>query len=185
GTTAFLASTMTQSSENIESALKNVASYMKEQPIGQAEILGIHLEGPFINEKRKGAQPAKFIQSPQIDLFKKWNEIANEQIKLVTLAPELKNALPFISYLKEKGVIASAGHTDATAKEMEIAIEYGLSHITHLYNQMRGFHHREPGVVGASWFHKELMVELIADGIHSTPEAIRTAFIQKESKHLM
>src|SRR5699024_7853997 len=97
GTTAFLASTMTQSSENIESALKNVASYMKEQPIGQAEILGIHLEGPFINEKRKGAQPAKFIQSPQIDLFKKWNEIANEQIKLVTLAPELKNALPFIS----------------------------------------------------------------------------------------
>ncbi|UOQ86709.1 N-acetylglucosamine-6-phosphate deacetylase [Gracilibacillus salinarum] len=176
GTTSFLATTMTQSEQNIEKALENTAAYIEQQPSTQAEILGIHLEGPFINKVRKGAQPEDHILEPDVSLFKKWNELAAENIKLVTLAPEIAGAEPLIRHLAEHGIIASAGHTDATAAEIEQAMDQGLSHITHLYNQMRGFHHREPGVVGAAWQHKQLMVEMIADGVHSTPYAVKTAY---------
>ncbi|MGN8644769.1 N-acetylglucosamine-6-phosphate deacetylase [Gracilibacillus sp. HCP3S3_G5_1] len=185
GTTSFLATTMSQSNEQIEKAIKNVASFMDQQQSGEAEIIGIHLEGPFINVKRKGAQAAKHIKKPDISLFQKWNQLANKQIKLVTLAPEVNGGMEFVHFLKSQGIIASAGHTDATAQEIKTAIKYGLSHITHLYNQMRGFHHREPGVVGASWLHKELMVEMIADGVHSSPEAIRTAYELKGKDKLL
>ncbi|WP_066187181.1 N-acetylglucosamine-6-phosphate deacetylase [Gracilibacillus timonensis] len=185
GTTTFLATTMTQSEESIEQALQTTAAYMKAQPQRQAEIAGIHLEGPFVNPKRKGAQPEKYIQKPNIELFQKWNQLAEHQIKLVTLAPELDDDHAFTKYLVEHGVIASAGHTDATATEISEAIEHGLSHITHLYNQMRGFHHREPGVVGAAWLQDSLMVELIADGIHSTPEAAKIAFDLKGKHRLL
>ncbi|RCW77493.1 N-acetylglucosamine-6-phosphate deacetylase [Saliterribacillus persicus] len=185
GTTSFLATTMTQSNENIEAALTNIASYMEKQEKAQAEILGVHLEGPFVNGKRKGAQPLEYIKKPDIDLFKKWNKLAQNQIKLVTLAPEVEGGMEFIQYLNEQGVIASAGHTDATAEEISVAVDYGLSHITHLYNQMREFHHREPGVVGAAWLNNDLMVEIIADGIHSTPEAVQTAFSLKGKDNLL
>ncbi|WP_130858757.1 N-acetylglucosamine-6-phosphate deacetylase [Gracilibacillus phocaeensis] len=185
GTTTFLATTMTQSEESIEQALQTTAAYMKAQPQRQAEIAGIHLEGPFVNPKRKGAQSEKYIQKPNIELFQKWNQLAEHQIKLVTLAPELDDDHAFTKYLVEHGVIASAGHTDATATEISEAIEHGLSHITHLYNQMRGFHHREPGVVGAAWLQDSLMVELIADGIHSTPEAAKIAFDLKGKHRLL
>ncbi|GAB2532592.1 N-acetylglucosamine-6-phosphate deacetylase [Gracilibacillus alcaliphilus] len=185
GTTAFLATTMTQSEANIEKALTATAAYMEEQPVNQAEIIGIHLEGPFVNAKRKGAQPEEYIQKPNISLFQKWNKLANQHIRLVTLAPELDEDLTFTKYLADHGIIPSAGHTDATAEEIDTAINHGLSHITHLYNQMRGFHHREAGVVGASWLRKELMVELIADGIHSTPEAAKIAFDLKGEDRLL
>ncbi|UOQ46713.1 N-acetylglucosamine-6-phosphate deacetylase [Gracilibacillus caseinilyticus] len=176
GTTSFLATTMTQSEENIEKALENTAAYIKRQPNQHAEVIGIHLEGPFINKVRKGAQPEEHILKPDVALFKKWNELAADNIKLVTLAPEVDGAELLIRYLTEQGIVASAGHTDATAAEIELAMDQGLSHITHLYNQMRGFHHREPGVVGAAWQHKQLMVEMIADGVHSTPYAVKTAY---------
>ncbi len=88
---------MTQSDENIEAALTNIASYMENQEKAQAEILGVHLEGPFVNEKRKGAQPLEYIKKPDIDLFKKWNKLAQYQIKLVTLAPEVDGGIHPIS----------------------------------------------------------------------------------------
>ncbi|WP_208589789.1 N-acetylglucosamine-6-phosphate deacetylase [Gracilibacillus suaedae] len=185
GTTSFLATTMTQSNDDIERAIKNVASYMGQQHPGVAEIIGIHLEGPFINIKRKGAQSEEHITEPNISLFQKWQQLANKQIKLVTLAPEVNGGMELVQHLKSQGIIASAGHTDATADEIKTAIKHGLSHITHLYNQMRGFHHREPGVVGAAWLQNELMVEMIADGVHSTPEAIQTAFELKGKDRLL
>ncbi|MBT2689083.1 N-acetylglucosamine-6-phosphate deacetylase [Bacillus sp. ISL-47] len=180
GTTSFLATTITQEKEKIEAALSNAALYQNEQNTpGKAEIIGIHLEGPFINEKRGGAQPRNHILEPDIELFKRWQEAANQTIKLITLAPEKANGYEFIRFLRENGVVASIGHSDAVFTEMEEAVKAGATHVTHLFNGMRGLHHREPGVAGAALLFKELIVEMIADGIHVRPEMIKLALNAK------
>ncbi|KZE48028.1 N-acetylglucosamine-6-phosphate deacetylase [Rossellomorea marisflavi] len=179
GTTSFLATTITEKRAVIEDALKNVRDYMeRHQHAGQAEILGIHLEGPFINPGRAGAQPVQSILKPDLEAFMKWEQLSGGTIKLVTLAPELDGDHALISYLRNKGIVASAGHTSATYEQMENAIDAGLSHVTHLFNQMSGLHHREPGVVGAAFARPELMVELIADGVHVKPEVVNIAYRQ-------
>lgn len=176
GTTSFLATTITQEKTLIEKAIDNVASYCKEENIpGKAEIVGIHLEGPFLNLKRAGAQPRNEIINPNIKLFSKWQTIANQFIKLVTLAPEKEKGIEFIQYLSKHEVISSIGHSDATYDVVERAVKAGATHVTHLFNGMRGLHHREPGVAGAALLFKELKAEMIADGIHVRPEMIRIA----------
>lgn len=186
GTTSFLATTITQSTLEIEAALANVVAFNNRgQRAGKAEIVGIHLEGPFINKRRAGAQPVQHVIDSSVEVMKKWQRISNDMIRLVTLAPEQEGAQVLIEYLKQQGIISSIGHSDATFSEVEVAIERGLSHVTHLYNQMREFHHREPGVVGAALLKDELMVELIADGIHSTKEAVQLAFRQKTADRLV
>jgi len=179
GTTSFLATTMTEASDAIEKALAATADYMSNhQRGGQAEILGLHLEGPFINADKAGAQPLHRIQKPNVEVFKNWYALSGENIKLVTLAPELDDEYELIRYLKENGIVASVGHSNATYDQVGKAIDAGLSHVTHLFNQMSGLHHREPGIVGASFLRKELMVELISDGIHVRPEVVQLAFDQ-------
>ncbi|MFO6496586.1 MULTISPECIES: N-acetylglucosamine-6-phosphate deacetylase [Bacillus] len=186
GTTSFLATTMTQDAASIEQALANVKRYMESdiRP-GTAEVLGIHLEGPFISEKRCGAQPPDAIIPPDLSLFKAWQELSGNHIKQVTIAPELEGSLELISYLNKTGVVASAGHSDAGLKEMEAGIEAGLSHVTHLFNGMRGLHHREPGVAGSALLHRELIAELIADGIHVHPAVMKLAFRQKQKEGII
>jgi N-acetylglucosamine-6-phosphate deacetylase len=180
GTTSFLATTMTQSKESIEKALKNVQLYMSDTLNNEyAEVLGAHLEGPFINPSRKGAQPEKYIEEPNIELFELWQHASGNAIKLVTVAPEMTNGVDFIKYLSEHGVTASIGHTDATYKQVEEAVHAGATQVTHLYNGMRGLHHREPGVAGAALLFSELKVELIADGIHIRPEMIQLSMNAK------
>lgn len=186
GTTSFLATTMTQKQELIQGALKSVADYMeKGQEGNRAEVLGIHLEGPFISEKRAGAQPKEFILQPDLALFQAWQRIAKNNIKLVTLAPEKEGALALIRHLKETGVIASIGHSDATYDEVVIGIQAGLRHVTHLFNGMRGIHHREPGVVGAALLHSELKAEMIVDGIHIGPKMVKLALQNKGSEGIL
>jgi len=186
GTTSFLATTMTQTKDAIEKALANAAQFIEEkQAAGKAEIVGIHLEGPFISQKRAGAQPPDYIIEPDLILFKKWQELAKGHIKLVTLAPEEKNGIELTSYLKQTGVTASIGHSDATYQEIDEAIQAGASHVTHLFNGMRGLHHREPGVVGAALLRHELFTEIIADGIHARPEMIQLAYRQKTSERII
>ncbi|WP_307893011.1 N-acetylglucosamine-6-phosphate deacetylase [Bacillus swezeyi] len=186
GTTSFLATTMTQDAATIEHALANVKHHMEAdiQP-GTAEVLGVHLEGPFISEKRCGAQPLDAITPPDLSLFKKWQELAGHHIKLVTIAPELEGALELISYLKETGVVASAGHSDAGLKDMEAGMKAGVSHVTHMFNGMRGLHHREPGVAGSALLHDELTTELIADGIHVHPAVIKLTFQRKQKEGII
>ncbi|WP_199425985.1 N-acetylglucosamine-6-phosphate deacetylase [Thermaerobacillus caldiproteolyticus] len=182
GTTSFLATTMTASSDLIERALQNTAHYIQfhNRP-GEAEVIGIHLEGPFISPKRAGAQHPRNIMEPNIQLFKKWQEAANGYIRLVTLAPEEKNGLELTAYLKEHGVVASIGHSDAIYEEVKAAIRAGITHATHLFNGMRGIHHREPGVAGAVLMHDEVLCEIIVDGIHVAPEMVRFAYRNKGS----
>jgi len=186
GTTSFLATTITQEKTAIEAALQNVADFIdNHQRTGQAEVVGIHLEGPFINKNKAGAQPSSHIIDPDLQVFKDWQALSNGHIKLVTLAPEQPGGAELITYLKDNNVIASIGHSDATFSQVEEAIEHGLSHVTHLYNQMSGLHHREPGVVGAAFLKDKLMVEIISDGVHARPEAVQLAYRQKTSDKLM
>lgn len=176
GTTSFLATTMTQSIYAINKALQNVARYQpKEQ---EAEIIGIHLEGPFVSKERAGAQPIRYIIAPSIDLFDQWQKQSMNNIKIVTIAPEVKGALPFIEKYSSE-VIVSLGHTDANYGEMISAIHAGASHITHLYNQMSPLHHRDVQAIGAALLEEELLTELIVDTIHSHEKAVELAFRMK------
>ena len=173
GTTSFLATTITQDQNAIMKALENADDYINlyNKP-GKAEVLGLHLEGPFINESRKGAQPAEHIITPDIELFSQMQEASGNNIRLVTLAPEKENGNKLIAYLAENGVIASVGHSDATYGQMAEAVKAGATHVTHLFNGMRGMHHRDPGVAGAALLFDELKIEMIADGIHVVPEML-------------
>lgn len=183
GTTSFLATTMTQTDEAISKALDNIREFHARD--GQAEMLGVHLEGPFISAKRAGAQPVEHITGASYPLFREWQNKSGNQIRLVTVAPETRNAMAFIKKLTEDGVIASIGHSDATFEEVQAVVRSGASHVTHLYNQMSPFHHRNPGVVGAALMEDELMVELIADFIHSHPASVELAYRQKGAERLV
>ncbi|TCS95047.1 N-acetylglucosamine-6-phosphate deacetylase [Hazenella coriacea] len=185
GVTSFLATTMTQKKEELDHVLYQLGKWICSNHLGQAHCLGIHLEGPFINQDRSGAQPKAFVRSPDIYLFMEWQQTASEQIRLVTLAPEEKGAIQLIKYLTQTGVVASIGHSDATFQQCQQAIAAGVTHITHLFNGMRGLHHREPGVVGAAFLHDDVMVEVIADGVHVHPEILRIALKQLTSSRLI
>ncbi|NNV05705.1 N-acetylglucosamine-6-phosphate deacetylase [Geobacillus sp. C56-T2] len=186
GTTSFLATTMTAPSEQIEAALRNVARYMAEaNRTGAAEVLGVHLEGPFLSPKRTGAQHPRHLVDPNVSLFQRWQEAAGGHIRLVTLAPEREGGLELAAYLKQTGVIASIGHSDAVYDEVKAAIQAGVTHATHLFNGMRGIHHREPGVAGAVLMFEEVMCELIADGLHVAPPMVRFAYRHKGSEGLI
>lgn len=186
GTTSFLATTITQVNEAIEQAIINASDYIEHhQSSGKAEILGIHLEGPFVNPNKAGAQPVEHIIDPNLETFKKWQELSKNTIKLVTLAPERPGGLEFIKYLNKNGIIASIGHSDATYEEVTKAITAGATQVTHLFNQMAGLHHREPGVVGAALLRDELKAEIIADGVHVRPEIVKLAYNQKDSEGLI
>lgn len=186
GTTSFLATTMTQSEAAISKALANAADYIDHQANGKgAEIIGIHLEGPFISKDKAGAQPLEHIIAPDLEQFDAWNETARQLIRLVTIAPEEPGALQLIEHLSKSGIVASIGHTNATFAEVARAVEKGATHVTHLYNQMRGLHHREPGALGAALLHKELSVEIIIDFVHAHQEAVRLAYEAKGPEKMM
>lgn len=174
GTTSFLATTMTQSIENIEKALENIAVYSTK--LGHAEVLGIHLEGPFVNKKKAGAQPEQYIIKPNLELFQRWQRLSNHKIKTITIAPEHDETGEFIRYLNKSGVIISAGHTEIGYEEMKKAVKHGIHQVTHLCNAMTGIHHRDIGAVGATFYLNELHAEVIADGIHLAPEMLQLAF---------
>lgn len=174
GTTSFLPTTITQSTENINKALKNVANYASKD--GYAEVLGVHLEGPFIEKSKKGAQPEEYIQKPNLEQFNKWQQLSGNNIKTITMAPEHDEDGSFIQQLKEAGINVSAGHTDVNYKDMEIAVKRGVRQLTHLCNAMNGIHHRDVGAVGAAFLFEEIRAELIADGIHVDRKMLQLIF---------
>lgn len=174
GTTGFLATTMTQSIHAIENALENISQY--ETDMDGAELLGVHVEGPFISRRWAGAQPVEHIIEPSIELFNQWQKLSGHRIKQVTIAPEVGNGYEFVEACSKKGVLASIGHSDATAEEVERAVELGARQATHLFNGMRPFHHREPGVVGAVLLEERVKTEMIADFLHSHPDALNLSF---------
>ncbi|MBA1354734.1 MULTISPECIES: N-acetylglucosamine-6-phosphate deacetylase [Staphylococcus] len=183
GTTSYLATTMTQSDENITNALKNIAAYQTQQDtLNTAEIVGIHLEGPFISEHKVGAQNPGYVQRPSVEKLKYFQNIANNHIKVITFAPEVDGAKETLAAFKDQ-IIFSIGHTVATFDESNEAVENGAKHVTHLYNAGTPFEHREPGLFGAAWVNDKLNTEVIVDGIHSHPAAVNIAYKQKGNEH--
>ncbi|WP_430790939.1 N-acetylglucosamine-6-phosphate deacetylase [Virgibacillus flavescens] len=183
GTTSFLATTITQSVESIENAIENVSTY-KVKP-GSAELVGIHLEGPFIESSMAGAQPIEHILKPDVDLFHHWQTLSNNQIKTVTIAPEHDPKGSFIRFLKKSGVNVSAGHTKGSFSDIQKAVKHGVNQVTHICNAMSGIHHRDIGVVGAALRITELRAELIADGIHVSNEMMQLIYDNMGSERLM
>ncbi|WP_414053315.1 N-acetylglucosamine-6-phosphate deacetylase [Macrococcus equi] len=179
GTTAFLATTMTESLPRITTALQSIASFDSKG----AELLGIHLEGPFISEHKVGAQDPKYVTHPSIQLIDTLQKAADHKIKIITIAPEVSGASEVIQHFKD--IIFSAGHTVATFHEMNEAVDNGLRHITHLYNAATGFTHREPGAFGAAWLNDQLKTECIVDGVHSHPAAVKIAYRLKGNDNFM
>lgn len=172
GTTSFLPTTMTAPLPDIEQALHAVKQAMEQGTEG-AEVLGCHMEGPFISVEFKGAQNPEHIHPPSVEVIQSYLDQVGPIIRLMTIAPEQPGAAELITFLSKNGIVAAAGHTNATYADMEAAIEQGVSHIIHCYNGMRGLHHREPGVVGAALVHDEVSAELIADGVHVHPGAMK------------
>src|SRR5699024_10914794 len=152
---------------------------------GFADVIGVHLEGPFIEKSKKGAQPEEYILKPDIDLFRKWQELSGNNIKTITMAPEHDEDGSFINSLAKSGVNVSAGHTDVDFETIKKAIPHGLRQLTHLCNAMNGIHHRDIGAVGAAFQLEELRAELIADGIHVAPEMMQLIFSNVGSERLI
>ncbi len=172
GTTSFLVTTMTQSKENILNALTAVKTFLGQESAG-ARAVGVHLEGPFISPKYKGAQPLQYVASPDVKTFDEYNAASGNAIKLVTLAPEVEGAAELIAHLKANDVVASIGHTGAGVEEVKRAIDCGASNVTHTYNAQSALHHREIGVVGSAMLFDELNCEMIADTIHVSVPAMK------------
>ena len=179
GTTAFLATTMTQSPENITKALNAVKEYQALNKEEGAKLLGVHLEGPFISTSMIGAQPLEYVANPNVEIFKKYQEASGNNIKLVSLAPEVEGGAELIKYLKETGVVASLGHTAAGYNDVEKAVNAGATNVTHTYNAQKGYHHRDIGTVGAALLIDDLNCELICDTIHVSVPAIKMVIKNK------
>ncbi|WP_342274235.1 N-acetylglucosamine-6-phosphate deacetylase [Spiroplasma endosymbiont of Phycita roborella] len=172
GVTKFCYATVTASKKEIDNVLSVFAKYMKTENKGnKARIIGAYLEGPFISELQKGAHTPSLLHVLDLNLVKSWNIISNKNLKFIVYAPEIDPNLNnknsnFISSLIKNNIIPSVGHSNATFKEITKTVEYGLTHITHLYNAMSPYNHRDPGVVPASLYYDQLVTELICDGIH-------------------
>ena len=179
GTTAFLATTMTQSPENIITALTAIKNYMDAKSETGSRVLGVHLEGPFISPKFIGAQPEEYIAKPSVEVFKKYQEASGDTIRIVSLAPEEEGSDELIAYLKENNIVASCGHTNATYADIEKAIKLGLSNVTHTFNAQKPLHHREIGTVGSALLFDELNCEIICDTIHLSVPAIKLVIKNK------
>ena len=184
GTTSFLPTTMTMSKDKIIRSLRSICEAVKKGTAG-AEILGIHMEGPYINPEKKGAQKEDDIKKISIEEFLEFNQASGNLIRLVTIAPEMPGAIGLIKYLYKQGIIASVGHTNATYVQTQAGIQAGLSHVTHTFNAMKELHHREPGVVGAALTSPELTLEIIADGIHIHPIVLKILTKIKESEKVV
>ncbi|MFD0677452.1 MULTISPECIES: N-acetylglucosamine-6-phosphate deacetylase [unclassified Paenibacillus] len=171
GTSVMLATTVTAPKSDIDKVLSRVSHY-RESAMPYAQLLGVHLEGPFISAKWPGAQNPEHITAPQLAWLEDWTQRFPELIRMQTLAPENEGALPYIEALASKGIIAALGHTNASYEQVQLAVEHGLSHAVHSFNAMRALHHREPGTVGAVMSNPAIMAEVIADGHHVHPAVI-------------
>lgn len=170
GVTSFLASTSAQDHAAILRRLEACLPALRPLP-GAAEPLGFHLEGPFLNPQRKGAFPEAWLRAPNARDFEQYARAADGRIRQVTLAPELPGADELIAAVRRMGTVPAMGHTDATYDEAMHSFELGVSHVTHCFNAMRPFLHRDPGCLGAILTSAQVTAELIADGSHVYPAA--------------
>lgn len=178
GTTGFLATTIAARHEELMRTVEDtIAAENDNEPA--AEILGLHIEGPYINPKFKGAQPEWGIRDPNIDELNQLLDAAAGRIKIMTIAPELPGAMEMIRMLKNAGVEPSVGHSEADYDTALAAIEAGATRATHLFNAMSGVHHRKPGLASAVMNEPGICAEMICDGVHVHPRMVSLAWKAK------
>ncbi|MCD7859989.1 MAG: N-acetylglucosamine-6-phosphate deacetylase [Firmicutes bacterium] len=175
GVTSFAPASMTLPYETLSKAFAAAARLHTEQPAGHARLLGIHMEGPYFSEKKKGAQNGAYLKNPDFEGFLALYEGCGGLVRIVDVAPELPGAAEFVAKASKKCTVSIA-HTDSDYDHAKAAIQMGATHLTHLYNAMPPIHHRNPGVIPAAAEAPQVRTELICDGLHVHPAAVRLAF---------
>ena len=175
GVTSFAPTSMTLPYETLAAAFKTAVEVRENRPAGCARVMGIHMEGPFFSEKKKGAQNGAYLKLPDLEGFRKLYEGSLGLVRIIDVAPELAGAVDFTRGAKELCTV-SVAHTDANYEEARAVYEAGATHLTHLYNAMPSIHHRKPGVIGAASECESVVAELICDGLHVHPSSVRMAF---------
>lgn len=183
GTTSFTPTTMTVAISDIRKSMEAIKEAKLNGTDG-ANVLGAHLEGPFISGKAIGAQNPNFLAEPTLENFKAMVGGCEDAVVSITIAPEIPGAKELAKELSRKGIVCSIGHTKATYSEAMEGIKCGFSHATHLFNAMTPFTHREPGVVGAI-FDSDITTETISDGIHISYPSLRIAYKQKTTDKVL
>ncbi len=178
GTTAIAPTFSCRPFEIFGPAVKKMSEFAKKNKKG-AKIPGIHSEGPFLNPVRAGGMYPGYMIEPTVEAFEKIWEACGGLLKIITLAPEIPGAFDVIKKATEKGVMVSAGHTNATYEEMKAAIDMGVSRVTHTFNAARPINHREPGVIGAAFSDDRVNCEAICDFAHLHPETVKLIITQK------
>jgi len=171
GTTAFLATTAIDTTREDQPHIRRIVEADPTAP-GAAELLGIHLEGPFISLEKRGMIQPRWICEVNRGFYQRVKDICGGRLRMMTIAPELPGALELIRDMRRCGIVPSLGHTNATYEETARGIEAGICHVTHVANAMRSFHHREPGALGAVLMRDSLDIQLITDGVHLHPDVV-------------
>lgn len=185
GVTSFLPTTVTAPQDVLLGRSTMLRNVMEKNEKG-AEILGLHLEGPCVGKGREaGVQNIEFARNPNVSELEELVKASKGNIRRVTLAPELPGALEYIKRAKELGIVGAAGHTNATFEEAVAGFDAGITICNHLFNGMRPFHHREPGIIGACLVRKDVYAEIIADMIHLHPVAIKVTIKAKGPKKII
>ena len=184
GITSFAPASMTLPYDVLASAYSTAKALRDEKPSGSSKIMGIQMEGPFFCEKKKGAQNGAYLKNPDFEAFQKLFDGADGLLRIVDLAPELPGSVEFVRKASKLCTVSIA-HTDANYDEARAAIDAGATHLTHLFNAMPSIHHRKPGVIGAAAENENVRAEIICDGIHVHPSAIRLAFALFGAKRMV
>ena len=175
GVTSFAPASMTLPYDVLAKAFATARRLADKAPEGASALRGIQMEGPFFSEKKKGAQNGAYLRDPDFAAFSKLYHGCGGLVRIVDVAPELPGACEFIRQAKELCTVSIA-HTDANYDEARAAVEAGVTHLTHLFNAMPALHHRKPGVIGAAAEADQVSAEIISDGQHVHPSAVRLAF---------
>lgn len=175
GVSAFLPTIYTCRFARMRDKLKAIAEIMKNPKPGHARVLGAHLEGPFLSPERKGSHPPEEVMAPSIQKAQELWDASQGSIRIMTFAPELKGSDKLIGFCKKHSIVPAIGHTDADFETIMHAAQQGMRYATHLFNAMSPFSAREPGTVGAVLSEDSIVTEIIADGVHVSPEAIKLA----------
>lgn len=184
GVTTFFPTTVSETPETLRE-VANAISEIETREYNGAEIAGLHLEGPYLDNENRGAQNASALRDPDIEEFDALLDASDGNVERITLAPERPGAIDLIKHARDRDVSVSIGHTGADFETANCAFDMGASMVTHLYNGMKRFHHRRPGVLGASLLRDDIYAELIADLVHLHPGGIELAIKAKGVENTM
>jgi len=184
GATSFAPASMTLPYDVLEKAFANAQQLHAEAPEGHSRLMGIQMEGPYFSYKKRGAQNADYLKEPDFDGFKKLYDECDGLIRIVDIAPELPGAAEFVAKASKLCTVSIA-HTDCTYDQARAAVDAGITHMTHLYNAMPGINHRNPGAIPAGVENEAVQAEIICDGFHIHPAAVRLAFTMFKNRMIL